>query len=134
MLVNAPKIMLRMAAAVMIGSMSLFAATALTQAATTSITSLTPSSGPVGARVTIAGSGFSPTGNIVRFGSGGSVNVPSANYGTIIVYIVPTAVGPHDLNPQIMAPSQIVAPGDYQVFVVNAQMQQSNVLSFRVTG
>src|SRR5207237_7758187 len=36
--------------------------------------------------------------NTVHFGSGGIVNVPAANNGTIIAYTIPNAVGPHDLN------------------------------------
>jgi hypothetical protein len=133
MFVNAPKVIRRIATAAVVGGISMLAVTALTGAATVSITSLTPSSGPVGTRVTITGSGFSPTGNIIHFGSGGSVDVPSTNNGTIIVYTIPAAAGPHDMNPRIMASSQIIAPGDYQVFVVNAQIKQSNAVSFRVT-
>jgi hypothetical protein len=83
--------------------------------------------------VTIRGSGFSATGNTDHFGSGGSVNVPAANNGTIIAYTIPNAAGPHDLNPRIMAPSRIVSPGIYEIFVVNAQMQKSNIVSFTVT-
>jgi hypothetical protein len=79
------------------------------------------------------GSGFSPTGNTVHFDSGGSVDVPAAEDGTRIVYTIPHAVGPHDLNPRIMVPSRIVSPGVYEIFVENRQMQKSNTVPFTLS-
>ena len=116
----------------MVVSTGLFAATALAQQVSPTITSLVPNSGPVGTQVAITGTGFSPIGNAVHFGSGGRVNIPSRNNGTRISYIIPTAVGPSDFNPQIKAPSQIVSPGVYQLSVVNGQGQKSNISSFTV--
>jgi hypothetical protein len=133
MRVNSPKPIRLTAVTIAITAISLFAATALMQPAPPSITSLIPSSGSVGTRIIITGSGFSLTGNTVHFGFGGGVNIPATENGTRIVYTIPNAVGPHDLNPKIMVPSQIVSPSLYQIFIVNAQMQSSNDVSFTVT-
>lgn len=130
---NSPISIRRIAVTTTVAVTSLFTATAWAQMTIPSITSVIPSAGTVGTRVTLAGSGFSPTGNTVHFGSGGTANVPAADNGTRIIYSIPNAVGPNDLNPNIKAPLRIVSPGVYQMFTVNAQMQKSNLVSFTVT-
>jgi IPT/TIG domain len=116
-----------------IGLAGVFAATALAQQSVPSISSLVPNSGPVGARITITGESFSPTGNTVHFGNGGKHDVPSANGGTAIIYTIPSAIGPSDLNPGIKAPLKLVSPGSYAIAVSNTQGQISNTAQFTVT-
>ena len=58
-------------------------------AAGPSVTRLVPESGPVGTAVTIAGSGFASTQNVVRFGSGYVGFVDSGQAGTVIQFTVP---------------------------------------------
>jgi hypothetical protein len=117
----------------MIALAGVFAATALAQQLAPSIRSLVPNSGPVGTRITITGKSFGPTGNTVHFGNGGKRDVPSTNAGTTIIYTIPSAVGPSDLNPGIKAPLQIVSPGAYPIAVGNMQGQISNTAQFTVT-
>jgi IPT/TIG domain-containing protein len=97
------------------------------------ISSLTPAQGPVGTAVVITGVGFSATDNAIHFGVGGIPNVASGNGGTTMAFAVPQSIGPHDFNPQIMLPNQPVTPGTYEVFVINAQTEKSNSLTFTVT-
>jgi IPT/TIG domain-containing protein len=110
-----------------------FAATALAQQLAPSIRSLVPNSGPIGTRIMITGKSFGPTGNTVHFGNGGKRDVPSTNAGTTIIYTIPSAVGPSDLNPGIKAPLQIVSPGAYPIAVSNMQGQIGNAAQFTVT-
>jgi hypothetical protein len=109
----------------------------LAQIATVSIYSLVPSSGPIGTAVTITGSGFSPTGNAIRFGIGGTIDVPSHQNGTVVDFTIPEYIGPCSLIAykliRCMAPAMVVRPGIYQISVVNAQQQSSNEVSFTVT-
>ncbi len=133
MLVNVPSVVRRPTAMLMIASTCLFAATALAQTATPSITSLAPNSGPVGTQVTITGAGFSPTGNAVHFGDGGRIDLPSTNRGTIIVYTVPAATGPCEPPKMCAVASQPVVPGTYRISVSSAEGRSSNVVSFTAT-
>ncbi len=94
---------------------------------------LNPSGAPVGASVTITGTGFSATGNNVHFGVGGIANVSSSD-GTHLTFQVPSNVGPCDL----LAPGspcalflQQVTPGSYPVLVSNNN-GTSNTLTFVV--
>lgn len=90
-----------------------------------SITSLNPTFGPVGAKVTLTGSGFTPTGNRVNFGYGSVVphdGFPSSD-GRTIVFAVPADVSPYCANPNLACPMtmQQIIPGSYQVSVTNAE-------------
>jgi hypothetical protein len=121
----------------MIATISLFAATALAQIAAPSITSLTPSSGPVGTQVTIFGSGFT-SDNSIDFGIGGALHTPSQQNGTVLYFTIPENIGPCSSveaasRIRCMAPAMMVRPGTYEIVVVNAQRQKSNMVSFMVT-
>jgi hypothetical protein len=100
------------------------------------ITSISPASGPVGTQVAINGSGFTQN-NRIRFASGGAVNVPSYNNGTLLYFTIPSYVGPcdwvGDTSPyRCLAPAQQVTPGNYQISVEN-QNGVSNFVTFVVT-
>lgn len=84
------------------------------------ITSVSPSSARVGTQVVIYGSGFTPTGNTVRFGNGGMQNVTAQN-GTMILYTIPYATSPCDVLGGYMcaASAQLITPGTYPLFVTN---------------
>jgi PKD repeat protein len=99
-----------------------------------SISSISPASGRVGTAIIITGSGFTSTGNTVRFASGGSQNISSSN-GTQIAYVIPGIVTPCSVAQAGMACpdiAQAITPGTYSVFIINAN-GTSNTLSFTVT-
>ena len=98
---------------------------------TLSITSLSPTSGPVGSTVTIYGTGFSSWGNTVRFGNGAITNVSST--GSSITFTVPAYLSPYCVN-GVVCPmyAQVVTPGVYPVSVINASGNTSNVNTFTV--
>ncbi len=99
------------------------------------ISSLTPTSGAVGATVIVQGSGFAGN-NTVHFGNGVVANVYSSN-GTSLSFNVPERLDPacYFTNPPCMtfAASQLVTPGVYSVSVENSR-GTSNSISFTVTG
>ena len=85
---------------------------------------LAPTSGAVGSMVTIHGSGFSPTGNTVRFGGGIVTGVGSSD-GRTLTFMVPS---------QLSGPSsQFVTIGTYNVSVSNFAGYTSNSVTFSVT-
>ncbi len=92
---------------------------------TVSISYLSPSQGAVGTLVTVTGSGFSYSGNTVRFGNGVISNVSSFN-GTSLTFTVPSYLSGYG--------SQVVTNGSYNVSVTNASGYSSNTLTFNVTG
>ncbi|MBI2612377.1 peptidoglycan-binding protein [Candidatus Kaiserbacteria bacterium] len=95
---------------------------------------LSPIQGAVGTTVTLNGSGFTSTENVVHFGIGGSRNVSSTNSGTQIAYVVPTNISACDLiAPGFYcgAPVQTVTPGVYPLYVTNST-GATNVLYFTV--
>lgn len=102
------------------------------------INSLSPSAGPKGTNVTIGGSGFTLTGNKIKFGNLGSENNPQyAVYsysGTTLTFTVPYSnyVACWDSYPRCMVPAKTTQPGSYQVSVINAN-GQSNAMTFTVT-
>ncbi|HUY88266.1 MAG TPA: IPT/TIG domain-containing protein [Pirellulales bacterium] len=99
------------------------------------INSLSPSSGPAGTQVTIAGQGFSPTGNMVHFADSELDNIPSSD-GTHLTFTLPfSSVLPcmHATPPCEMA-SHLYQPGSYPVFVQSRWANTpSNTLTFTVT-
>ncbi len=99
---------------------------------TVHVSSISPSSGPVGAVITIHGSGFTGD-NTVLFGSGAIVHV-AASVGTSLVVTVPGVLNPrcYYSTPRCLVASQETQPGDYQVSVTNAN-GTSNALTFSVT-
>ncbi len=88
------------------------------------ITYLNPTSGAVGSTVTIYGSGFSYSGNTVRFG-GGIITGLSSFDGRTISFVVPSQLSG--------STSQYVTLGTYNVSVSTANGQTSNALPFSVT-
>lgn len=91
---------------------------------TPSITYLSPNSGAIGASVTVYGSGFSATGNTVRFGNGIITSLMSQD-GHAISFTVPSQLVGYG--------SQTVGLGSYNISVSNSQGYTSNVLPFIVT-
>ena len=91
---------------------------------------IVPASGPAGPdyplHVTIRGTGFMPTGNVVRFGP---VTLPAVSSpdGSRIMFYVPKAVPSGG-----EVPPAVLTPGDYPVVVTNSA-GTSNALSFRLT-
>ncbi len=96
-----------------------------------SLSYLTPTSGRVGTQVMLQGSGFNALDNTVHFGVGGTQHLPSQN-GTIIYYTIPYAISPCDLvGSGCAAPTTLVAPGSYPMYVTNSQ-GTSQTLMFQV--
>jgi hypothetical protein len=98
---------------------------------------VTPAKGPVGTTVTIEGSGFLPTGNIVRFGAGYLTDLSSSD-GRRLLFTVPEGL-------DICPPSELgrnepcaggayprVQPGDHAVSVVT-RTDTSRPVPFTVT-
>ena len=101
------------------------------------VTAIAPSGGPVGTTVTIEGSGFSPTGNVVKFGVGYLSDLTSPD-GRALLFAVPEG---HNMCP----PTELgymepcaggvypkVQPGNYAVSVVTRTETSRQVL-FTVT-
>src|SRR6185436_11657 len=100
-----------------------------------SINYLQPSYGPVGTSIVINGSGFTQTGNRVKFGNLGSENNPSyslnSSDGKTLVFPVPQGnyLSCWYSRPACMAAQYLTQPGNYNVSVINAN-GQSNEVSF----
>ncbi len=88
------------------------------------LSALVPNSGAVGSSVTVYGSGFSATGNSVRFGVGVIANLNSSD-GQSVSFTVPAQ--------QTGYGSQMTMLGTYQVSVTNSAGFTSNALPFTVT-
>jgi IPT/TIG domain len=101
------------------------------------ITAIVPAEGPVGTTVTVEGSGFSPTGNVVKFGVGYLSDLASPD-GRRLLFTVPEG---HNICP----PSELgdrepcaggvyprVQPGSHAVSVVTRTETSRQVL-FTVT-
>jgi hypothetical protein len=95
------------------------------------LTSLSPTSGPVGTTITIQGSGFDPYNNTVHFGTGGMANVSSQN--GIIRFTVPSYLSPCSLGTSGVCAlyAQQVTPGSYAIYVTSPS-GTSNTLTFQV--
>lgn len=85
---------------------------------------LNPTSGTVGQTVSAYGSGFSYSGNSVRFGSGVIANLYSTD-GTSVSFTVPSQISGYGNVP--------ITTGTYTVSVMNASGQVSNGVPFSVT-
>jgi peptidoglycan hydrolase-like protein with peptidoglycan-binding domain len=86
----------------------------------TALNSLSPTQGQKGTLIVLTGSGFSATDNTVRFGIGGSRNIPSVG-GTVIYYTVPHYVSVCDLIVGPCAsPVTQITNGTYPVYVTNS--------------
>lgn len=109
--------------------------TATTTPTAPAISSLSPFSGPIGTKVVITGTGFTPTGNQVNFDTGVIIDLSSAD-GKTLSFAVPddrvplcAVTEPRCLLP---APYNPVKPGTYWVSVTNANGTSGGV-SFGVT-
>jgi hypothetical protein len=92
---------------------------------------ISPLQARVGTQLILQGSQFSSYNNVVHFGSGGSLHVPSVN-GNTIYYTIPSYVSPCDVQAQggVCAAfySQPITPGStYPVYVSNANGQTSPI-------
>ena len=105
-----------------------------------SIVSISPDLGTSGAQITVSGSGFTPTGNRLRFRrtaqpglTGLTTGFPSAD-GRTISFDVPLTLCPpcSFTTPPCLAPCFRIADGDFQVSVVNGN-GISNSLRFLVS-
>jgi hypothetical protein len=100
------------------------------------LSKISPSAGPVGTTVQVTGSGFSRTGNVVKFGVGYVSNLDSPD-GRTLRFVVPEhheVCPPPDLELTLpcaeMHPR--VMPGDHPVSLVSSS-QTSRQLAFTVT-
>ena len=97
------------------------------------VTHAAPNSGAVGTTVTVSGSNFDATGNIVVFGSlVVAANVNSSD-GLSLTFTIPSYVSQY-CAPGSMCPSfaTLLDPGTYQLNVINSK-GTSNSVSFTVT-
>jgi hypothetical protein len=108
---------------------------------TPSIMSLSPTQGVAtslaqgGTQVTMTGSGFTPTGNTILFGSlVAASNVSANSSGTQLTFVVPESLAPN-CSPNEACPQFLVvlSPNTYMVSVQNAN-GTSNTTPFTVTG
>jgi hypothetical protein len=98
------------------------------------IVSLDPSRGPVGRRVLLRGSNFTPANNTVQFGRGYLTNLPSFHGGTLIEFRVPEFLNP--CPPDAEACLHVVmstTPQTYGVIVENSHGRSTPHL-FAVVG
>ena len=99
---------------------------------------LQPNSGAIGSSVTIMGSGFTPTGNRIIFGSTGIEKNPSyslnSSDGRTIVFTVPSSdyVACLYSIPACMIAERLIQPGNYNVSVINSN-GTSNQITFTAT-
>jgi peptidoglycan hydrolase-like protein with peptidoglycan-binding domain len=85
---------------------------------------LLPASGAVGGTVAVYGSGFTPTGNTVRFGAGIITGLNSSD-GRSLSFVVPTQLTGYA--------TEQVAIGTYSVSVSNSAGLTSNAMAYNVT-
>ncbi|MDO8504676.1 MAG: IPT/TIG domain-containing protein [Candidatus Liptonbacteria bacterium] len=124
---------------------SLSVAVGSTAVAQPSVSSLTPSSGSIGASVYLNGAGFTPENNTVNFGYGVIPGLSAATWisdgmdgttatGMTIIFAVPESLSPACAftTPRCMMAAMLTAPGTYLVSVTNAN-GTSNSLQFTVT-
>lgn len=100
------------------------------------VTSLSPSSGLVGTKVVISGSGFTSTGNIIHFGSGviSASGINRESDGTLIFYIPSTLLAVCVLADPPCQDSFPIQYGSYAVWVKNANGTSNISHYFFVTG
>ena len=91
------------------------------------ISQLSPSFASVGTGVTIYGSGFTSSGNTIRFGNGVLANYSSSNNS--IFFTVPSYLSPYCAPNMLCAQYvQQVTPGSYSVWVENASGISNSVM------
>jgi peptidoglycan hydrolase-like protein with peptidoglycan-binding domain len=99
------------------------------------ISGISPSAGPVGTVVTLAGSGFGATGNTVILDGGTAANNISSN-GTSLAFTIPSFLTAQCTTPGMACPmyARELTAGTYQISVVNSSNVSSNQVTFTVTG
>lgn len=98
------------------------------------IATVSPEDGPVGTRIMIKGTGFTPTGNDIYFTTeSGAVNVTSPR-GTTLEFTIPAGVSCIEALKHALCGQYImgVTPGLYEIYIVN-QNGRSNSATFQVT-
>jgi peptidoglycan hydrolase-like protein with peptidoglycan-binding domain len=121
---------------------------------TVSVSSISPTTGPVGTSVTVNGSGFTSDNTVLMQGgvqcsrlngctftsdAGAIVHVPSTNNGTSLTFTIPSRLNPicRYSIPPCEAESWVVTPGSYNIFIKNANGTSSDLnisTMFQVTG
>jgi len=106
------------------------------------LSSLAPSSGPVGTMVTLTGTGFTPSANTLHIGSKSLSPLPdegvvpnlSSSDGKTLIFSFPSSLAPACTFqiPACKVPERQVIPGSYLLSVSNAN-GSSNQIEFRVT-
>lgn len=105
---------------------------------TLTLTSVQPTSGPVGTGVIMTGTDFAGTAatslNTINFGASAYPNSVSANT-TTIAFTIPTATNPpcRNVTPPCAIASALITPGTYDISVTNSK-GTSNSITFMVTG
>jgi hypothetical protein len=96
------------------------------------ISSIDPSSGPVGTDVTLTGSGFTDS-DVVRFGGAAVSSTTVSDDGTTLAFTVPESGGPY-CKPGMPCPLYLllIRPGSYNVSVTDGTTT-SNAVRFQVT-
>ena len=100
----------------------------ISDASILSISTISPDVAPIGTRVSITGTGFSATGNKIRFRKGAppitegfAADAPSGDGKTISFIMFSALCPPCSFTvPPCLAPCRELAPGGYQVSVTNA--------------
>jgi len=93
---------------------------------------LSANSGLTGQSITISGTGFTATGNTVKFGQGlfGEYPVDLDSTGTL-TFTIPSHITPPCINGQCSAVDMAVRPGIYNLSVFNS-LGSSNTVQFNV--
>jgi hypothetical protein len=89
------------------------------------IASISPEDGPVGTKVTLAGSGFMQENTIVFGGAALSARSPN---GVILKFTVPSILNPPCFAEGCRILSRRAVPGPYPVFVRNANGKSNSVV------
>lgn len=105
--------------------------TGSTSSTPVTLSSVTPLNAQKGSMIVLTGANFTPTGNTIHFGIGGTKNITSVN-GNTMYFTVPQYVSTCDLiEGYCGAPIVQVQPGAYPLYVTNAN-GQSQTLIFQV--
>jgi hypothetical protein len=108
-------------------------ATSTPATTTAAISSIDPSSGPVGTSVMLTGTGFTDA-DVVRFGGAAVSSTTVSDGGTKLAFTVPESGGPY-CKPGMACPLYLllIRPGSYDVSVTDGTTT-SNAVRFQVTG
>ncbi len=102
--------------------------------ASLAISSIAPSKGPVGTEVTLRGSGFTSTRQVI-VGQGAISNVTVNAAGTVLSFTMPSSAGAYCVagHPCAMY-LLLLQPGTYDLSVRNVDGKDSNSVQFTLTG